>query len=119
MSGELLVGKEVLDHQLIDCDGRRCGNVDDLELSGGPGEALVVTAILSGPGVFRDRLPRRVGRPVAWLLERLFGDGVSRIDWSDVSEHEGAIQLRKDAPACGLGSGDDAVGSVIARIPGS
>ena len=58
----VLLGKQILDHQLIDCDGRRCGNVDELELAGAPGEALVVVAILSGPGEFRCRLPRPRGR---------------------------------------------------------
>jgi hypothetical protein len=114
----VLLDKEILDHQLLDCDGRRCGNVDDLELSGGPGEALVVAAILSGPGEFRRRLPR-AGRPLAWLLERLFGTGVTRIEWSEVAGHDGAIELRKKATDYGLGAGDDAAGAVIARIPGS
>ena len=33
---ELDVGLGLLDHQLVDCEGRRCGNVDDLELEGLP-----------------------------------------------------------------------------------
>ena len=31
--------KQILDHQLLDWDGRRCGNVDDLELERRPGRA--------------------------------------------------------------------------------
>jgi hypothetical protein len=115
---QVLVDKQVLDHQLIDCNGRRCGNVDNLELTGAPGERLVVTAILSGPGEFRTRLPR-VGRPLAWFLTRLFGDSVTRTAWSEVSGHEGAIQLHKDAKTYGLGAGDDKVGRLIAKIPGA
>lgn len=118
MSNDVLLDKQVLDHQLLDCNGRRCGNVDDLELSGGPGEPLVVAAILSGPGEFRTRLPR-AGRPVAWALERLFGRGVTRIAWSEVSGHEGHIELRQDAGTYGLGAGDDRAGRLIARLPGS
>lgn len=116
---DVLLAKELLDHQLLDSEGRRCGNVDDLELAGGPGEALVVAAILSGPGMFRTRLPGPIGRPFAWLLERLFGDGVTRIDWSEVAGHDGAIELRKTAATYGLGAGDRAAGAFIARIPGS
>lgn len=115
---DLLLDKEVVDHQLVDCNGRRCGKVDDLELTGGPGEQLVVAAILSGPGEFRTRLPR-VGRPLAWLLERLFGSGVTRIVWSEVSSHDGHIELRDDATSYGLGAGDDRAGALIAKIPGS
>jgi hypothetical protein len=114
----VLLDKQVLDHQLLDKNGRRCGNVDDLELTGGPGEPLVVAAILSGPGEFRTRLPL-AGRPLAWLLERLFGTGVTRIEWSEVTGHEGHIELSQDASTYGLGAGDDAAGALIARIPGS
>jgi hypothetical protein len=118
MTDTVLLDKEILDHQLVDCDGRRCGNVDDLELDGGPGEDLVVTAILSGPGVFRNRLPT-AARPLSWLLERLFGRGVTRLDWDEVAGHGGAVELRKRASDYGLGAGDDIAGRWIARVPGS
>lgn len=118
MSDAVLLVKEIVDHQLIDRDGRRCGNVDDLELAGGPGEELVVAAILSGPGMFRQRLPA-AGRPLAWLLERLFGRGVTRLPWDEVAGHDGAVKLRKHASDYGLGAGDDVAGRWIARVPGS
>ncbi len=78
----------------------------------------MVTAIFSGPGAFRRRLPA-AARPLAWLLERLFGRGVTRIEWSEVAAHDGHVELRKEAGECGLGAGDDRLGAVIARIPGS
>jgi hypothetical protein len=118
MSRDVLLGKELLDHQLLDRDGRRCGNVDDLELDGGPGTELVVAAILSGPGMFRRRLPR-AARPVAWLLERAFGTGVTRIEWAEVAGYDGAVELRGRADDYGLGAGDDIAGRWIARVPGS
>jgi hypothetical protein len=46
------LGLNLLDHQLLDAEGRRCGKVDDLALEGGPGEELQLAAILSGPGVW-------------------------------------------------------------------
>ena len=49
------LGLGILDHQLLDSEGRRCGNVDDLEIEGGPGETPRVVAILSGPDVWRSR----------------------------------------------------------------
>ena len=52
MSEELDLALGILDHQLLDRDGRRCGNVDDLAIEGGPGEDAEVVAILSGPGVW-------------------------------------------------------------------
>ena len=38
MSVELDLGLGLLDHQLLDADGRRCGKVDDVAIEGGPGE---------------------------------------------------------------------------------
>ena len=34
---KLYLGRNVLDHQLLDTNGRRCGNVDDLAIEGGAG----------------------------------------------------------------------------------
>ena len=50
----IYLARNVLDHQLLDTDGRRCGNVDDLAIEGGPGESAVVVAILVGPGYGRS-----------------------------------------------------------------
>jgi hypothetical protein len=49
----------LLDLDLVDREGRRCGKVDDLEFSGRPGEPLHVDAIVTGPGA----LPGSPGRP--------------------------------------------------------
>ena len=54
---DLHLGRNVLDHQLLDKDERRCGNVDDLAI-----EDDVVIAIYSGPGAW----PQRAG----WLALR-------------------------------------------------
>ena len=35
---QIYLARNVLDHQLLDADGRRCGKVDDLAIEGGPGE---------------------------------------------------------------------------------
>src|SRR5207249_11410211 len=60
------LGLNVLDHQLLDAEGRRCGKVDDLALEGGPGEDLELAAMLCGPGVWRGRAGL-TGRIAAWL----------------------------------------------------
>ena len=75
MSEELDLGLGVLDHQLLDCDGRRCGNVDDLAIEGGPGQSAIVVALYSGPGAWRGR-SRVLGR----LAARLGGGRVGRGD---------------------------------------
>ena len=53
----------LLDRQLIDCDGRFLGKVDDVELT--PDQTtgrLVITALLTGPAALLDRFGGRLGR---------------------------------------------------------
>jgi hypothetical protein len=65
-------GLHLLDRQLVDCDGRLAGNVDDLELElpddGGP---PVIVAIISGPGALAERIGGRLGHGWAALHRRL------------------------------------------------
>lgn len=114
MSEELDLALGVLDHQLLDCDGRRCGNVDDLAIEGGPGEDAEVVAILSGPGVWPNRA-RRLGRVAAWIG----GGGRVRVPWSEVETVESHVELKKKATDYGLGAGDDKLRPFIERIPGA
>jgi sporulation protein YlmC with PRC-barrel domain len=105
---QIHVGRNVLDHQLLDKDGRRCGNVDDLAV-----EDDQVVAILVGPAVWRNR--GRLGR----LAARLGGSGRVRIPWSEVERIDSAVRLRRTAPEYGLGRGDDRVRRWLERIPGA
>ena len=114
MSEELDLGLAVLDHQLLDCDGRRCGNVDDLAIEGGPGENAEVAAILSGPNVWRGRAGF-LGR----IAARIGGDGRVRTPWSEVAEVKAHVTLKKRAPDYGLGRLDDRLRPWIERIPGA
>ena len=108
------IALKVLDHQILDRDGRRCGNADDLEVEGGPGETARVTAILVGPGVW----PQRAG----WIgrIASFVGGGRRvRVPWEDVSDIESHIVLRKTAEELGLGRGDDRLRPWIEKIPGA
>ena len=108
------IALKVLDHQILDRDGRRCGNADDLEVEGGPGETARVTAILVGPGVW----PQRAG----WIgrIASFVGGGRRvRVPWEDVSDIESHIVLRKSAEELGLGRGDDRLRPWIEKIPGA
>jgi sporulation protein YlmC with PRC-barrel domain len=109
---------EILDLQLIDVDGRRCGRVDDVELGGEP---LRVVALLSGPGVFPDRLPfprlRRFAR--RRLGPSVLGANVIRIPWEDVDAIGPVIRLRRPADELGLARAEREIGAIIARVPGA
>ena len=114
MSEAIDVGLKILDHQLLDKDGRRCGNVDDLAIEGGPGEPAEVVAILVGPDVWRERAGW-IGRAAAWVAR----GGRVRIAWSEVAEVGSNVKLKKTAAEYGLGGGDDRLRPYIEKIPGS
>jgi sporulation protein YlmC with PRC-barrel domain len=111
---EIDIALKILDHQILDRDGRRCGNVDDVEIEGGPGEPARVTAILVGPGVWPQRAGW-VGRLASWIG----GGGRTRIPWEEVAGIESHVLLRKTAEELGLGRGDDRVRPWIEKIPGA
>jgi sporulation protein YlmC with PRC-barrel domain len=103
----------VLDHQLIDSDGRRCGKVDDLELEGvAQGDPRVV-AILTGPPAWRGR--GLLGRLAASVAR----GKLVHVPWEEVAEVGAGVQLRKPAPELRLGRGDERVRPWIEKLPGS
>ena len=107
------LGRNILDHQLLDRDGRRCGNVDDLAVEGGPGEDARVTALLVGPGYWPQR--GLLGRIAGWIG----GSDRVRVPWEEVEHVDSAVHLRKAAVDYGLGKGDDRVRRYVAWIPGA
>jgi sporulation protein YlmC with PRC-barrel domain len=110
---EIDLGLGILDHQLLDSEGRRCGNVDDLELEGVRDGNPRVAAILSGPPAWRGR--GRLGRLSAWI-----GRGkLVRVPWEEVAAVKAHVELRKTAAELGLGKGDDRLRPLVEKIPGS
>ncbi len=114
MTKTIDLGLNLLDHQLLDADGRRCGKVDDIALEGAPGGDFEVVAILCGPGVWRARAGV-IGRIAAWLG----GGGRVRVPWDEVAGVDSHVKLHKRADELGLGRGDDRLRPYIAKIPGS
>jgi sporulation protein YlmC with PRC-barrel domain len=114
LSGEIEIGLRVLDRQLLDKDGRRCGNVDDLAIEGGAGEVPEVTHLLVGPGYWPQRAGR-IGRLAGWIG----GGRRVRVEWSDVAELDSGVELSKTALELGLGRGDDRLRPYVDRIPGA
>jgi hypothetical protein len=111
---EIDIALEVLDHQLLDKDGRRCGNVDDLAIEGGAGEQPEVVAILVGPGYWPQRAGL-IGRLAGWVG----GGGRVRVDWREVGKLDSAVELKGGATELGLGRGDDRLRPYLDRIPGA
>jgi sporulation protein YlmC with PRC-barrel domain len=111
---ELDIGLHVLDHQLLDRDGRRCGKVDDVAIEGGAGERPQVVALLIGPGYWGQRAGW-VGR----LAGRIGGGSKVRIDWGEVAKIDSAVHLKNSATKLGLGRGDDRLRRYVGKIPGA
>ena len=110
----------VLDDQLVDVEGRRCGRADDLEFDGDVGAPPRLARILSGAGTWHRRLPRRL-RPIG---ERVFGSGVigrdvTRVPWEEVEEISTVIKLRSRSRDLGLARGDDRMADRLERLPDS
>ena len=113
MSTELDLGLGVLDHQLVDSEGRRCGKVDDLELEGVGEDDPRVVAIVVGSAGWR-------GRGLLGRLAARVAPGRSRhVPWAEVAEIESAVHLRRTASELQLGQGDDRARRWIARLPWS
>ena len=111
---ELDIGLHVLDHQLLDKNGRRCGNADDLAIEGGPGQVPEVVALLVGPGYWGPRAGW-AGRLAGWIS----GGAKVRVDWDDVAKVDSAVHLKRSAMELGLGRGDDRLRPYAAKIPGA
>jgi sporulation protein YlmC with PRC-barrel domain len=111
---ELVIGLHVLDHQIVDKEGRRCGKVDDLAIEGAPGQPAEVVALLVGPGYWPGR-SRRLGA----LAAKLGGNKRVRVGWDKVAEIDSAIHLSCPARDAGLGSGDDRLRPWLEKIPGA
>jgi hypothetical protein len=110
---EIDLGLGVLDHQLVDRDGQRCGKVDDLEITGVRDGDPRVAAIVSGPPAWRGR--GWLGRLAAALAR---GSEV-RVPWAEVARVRADVELRRTAEELGLAAGDDRARRPIERIPGA
>jgi sporulation protein YlmC with PRC-barrel domain len=113
--GEILVVHRLLDEQILDCDGKRCGRVDDIELRGSPPR---ITALLVGEGLYPRRLPGWLRRPARRLFgpER-WGANVLRVPWEEVDTIDSTVRLRGKAEELGLGEGDDPERWIVRRLP--
>jgi sporulation protein YlmC with PRC-barrel domain len=114
-SDPIFIAHRLLDEQILDSEGKRCGRVDDIELRGSPPR---ITALLVGEGLYPRRLPRRL-RGLARRIagEERWGANAMRIPWEEVDDVDVAVHLRGKAEELGLGSGDDPENWMVKRLP--
>jgi sporulation protein YlmC with PRC-barrel domain len=109
------VVRSVLDHEVVDSNEVPCGMVDDIEVEGGAGGELRVTALLVGVGAWADRLPR----PFGAAAKLIFGRQRTRVPWGEVSVIKERVKLRSRASELGLGGADRKASRLIGRLPGA
>lgn len=87
--------KRLLDHQVVDREGRLLGKVDDLALRE-DGDGLVVEGLLIGPGALAPRYPGVLGR-WGWAIWRRLNHpddpGVVLVPWREITDLGSAIQV--------------------------
>jgi hypothetical protein len=105
--------RDLLDHELLDADGRPCGMVDDVELGGRAGAPLRVIGLLVGPSAWSARLPFGLGR----IAKVLAGHGHVRVPWEAVRIEGGRVRLLRPARELGLASRERRVGRWIMKLP--
>ena len=89
---------QLLDLPLIDCEGRYCGIVDDVEFSGAAGKPAALKALLVGPGAYRGRLPRWA----LWLVAKLAGTHMARVPVDKIESIGALVHLKCRAEQVGL-----------------
>jgi sporulation protein YlmC with PRC-barrel domain len=97
---------ELLDLPLYDSEEKYCGVVDDVELTGGPGKALKVKALLVGPGAYEGRLPGWA----FWIVRNIAGDRITRVPMEKVRTINTAVHLECPGRDLGLHSSESAAG---------
>jgi hypothetical protein len=114
-------GLHLLDHQIVDRNGRMVGNVDDLELEIVDAGAPVVTALLSGAAALAGRHGGRLGRWLGSLQRRLAEDDTpSRITMDLVLSIDSAVHLSRDRTELPTNRAEQWVRTrVIDHIPGA
>jgi hypothetical protein len=95
---QLDLAYRLLDLDLVDSEGIRCGKVDDLVLTGEPGEPTYVAAIRTGYGALPARFPRRLRS----LARRLLGDNATDIPSRAVEDFDARVELNAPMRELGL-----------------
>jgi sporulation protein YlmC with PRC-barrel domain len=113
ITDDLKLASEVRDLQIMDCDGKRVGIADDIELEGEIGKSLKILALLVGPGAYSDRLPRWL----TWCIHAIAGKEIVRIPWNEIDSITSVITLKGSAEQYGLYKAEKRAMKIIKKIP--
>ena len=116
------LAREVLDKEILDCDGFKGGKVDDLLLELRAGEPPVVRAIITQQGALARVFGRRIARLNAWLRAWALGQGPEvtpvEIGWERVTRIDVTMHIDLSRAEADLLRGDRAIWErCIGRLP--
>jgi|SRR6476646_8580422 sporulation protein YlmC with PRC-barrel domain len=103
---------ELLDLPIMDKDGRYCGIVDDVELSGSAGKEMRLHALLVGPGAYEGRLPGW-----AFAVTRMIaGNRITRVPVNQIEKIHTVVTLKCRAEQAGLNAVENRVRGWIPKV---
>ena len=111
-TGPIKLVSALLDLPIVDREGRSCGIVDDVELSGSGGKECRIKALLVGPGAYQGRMPR-------WMfaiVRVIAGDRMTRIPASRIRVIGSVVNLNCRAEELKLHEVENRVRGWIPRV---
>jgi sporulation protein YlmC with PRC-barrel domain len=114
----MLVGRDIMDQQVVDADGRLMGKVDGVVLELLPGGEARVAGIVIGGTSLLWRIHRGLAR---WVEGKLGGEGrITYVPWSKVRKIGVDIKVNVEAPGTPAFRWEHWVRDhLIGRIPGA
>jgi len=111
---------DLIDKQLVDAAGERCGRIDDVELAGDPPR---ITHLIVGMSAERRSVVARLVHAVARRIYAALGGTLPlaavKVPWSDVEEWNGTVRLKRRDRELGLRRMEDQVARLVRTWPGA
>ncbi|HEX8919149.1 MAG TPA: hypothetical protein VF898_11650 [Chloroflexota bacterium] len=101
----MLLFRDIVDKQLVDCHGHKAGKVVDVLLEPRSHDVPVVQFIVTGPGASVAILPSWLGRAATWLEAHILGTPTiepKHIAWHHVSHIDVVVHLDVDRESADL-----------------
>lgn len=107
------LAREVLDKEIVDCDGFKAGKVDNIVLELREGEHPIVRGIITQQGALAALFGTTVGRLADWARKEILGQAEEAepitIGWEHVTRIDVVVGIDLDRWKAGLMRSEQAV----------